>query len=66
MTSLPKAGRGCEGSSVGDGTDDGVTIGPLINEGAANDVMGFIDDAVGKGARVIGGWTAIRSRWQLC
>jgi len=40
---------------VGDGADDGVTIGPLINEGAANDVMGFIDDAVSKGARVVAG-----------
>ena len=28
---------------------------PLINEGAAKDVMGFIDDAVSKGARVIAG-----------
>ncbi len=40
---------------VGDGVDDGVTIGPLINEGAANDVMEFIDDAVNKGARVVAG-----------
>jgi succinate-semialdehyde dehydrogenase/glutarate-semialdehyde dehydrogenase len=41
--------------SVGDGTRDGVTIGPLINETAASDVMGFIDDAVSKGASVIAG-----------
>ena len=40
---------------VGDGADDGVTIGPLINEGAANDVMSFIDDAVSKGAHVVAG-----------
>ena len=40
---------------VGDGVDDGVTIGPLINEGAANDVMEFIDDAVNKGACVVAG-----------
>jgi succinate-semialdehyde dehydrogenase/glutarate-semialdehyde dehydrogenase len=40
---------------VGDGRDEGVTIGPLINIGAANDVMGFIEDAVGKGACVIAG-----------
>jgi succinate-semialdehyde dehydrogenase/glutarate-semialdehyde dehydrogenase len=44
-----------KGLKVGDGADDGVTIGPLINEGAANDVMGFIDDAVSKGARVVAG-----------
>jgi succinate-semialdehyde dehydrogenase/glutarate-semialdehyde dehydrogenase len=40
---------------VGEGTEDGVHIGPLINEGAATDVMGFIDDAVGKGAKVLAG-----------
>jgi succinate-semialdehyde dehydrogenase/glutarate-semialdehyde dehydrogenase len=37
---------------LGDGTGDGVTMGPLIDEQAANDVCGFIDDAVAKGARV--------------
>jgi len=37
---------------MGIGTTDGVTIGPLINEGAANDVMEFIDDAVANGASV--------------
>lgn len=41
--------------SVGDGAHEGVTIGPLINEGAARDVMGFIDDAVEKGACVRAG-----------
>ena len=41
---------------LGDGTEDGVSIGPLINEGAANDVLEFIDDAVAKGATVaVGG-----------
>jgi len=41
---------------VGNGADDGVAIGPLINEGAANDVIEFIEDAVAKGANVaIGG-----------
>ncbi len=40
---------------VGDGREEGVTIGPLINMEAANDVMGFIEDAVGKGACVIAG-----------
>lgn len=38
---------------MGDGTEDGVTIGPLINAGAADDVMAFVDDAVSKGARVV-------------
>ena len=46
------------GLKVGNGTDDGVTVGPLINEGAANDVMSFVDDAVAKGANVAVGGTA--------
>jgi succinate-semialdehyde dehydrogenase/glutarate-semialdehyde dehydrogenase len=40
------------GLKLGNGTDDGVTMGPLINEGAANDVLGFVEDAVAKGATV--------------
>jgi len=40
---------------MGNGADDGVNMGPLINEGAANDVLGFIDDAVAKGASVVSG-----------
>lgn len=40
---------------IGDGTTEGVTIGPLINEGAANDVLAFVDDAVGRGAKVVAG-----------
>jgi len=40
---------------LGNGAEDGVTMGPLINEGAANDVLEFINDAVAKGARVVAG-----------
>jgi succinate-semialdehyde dehydrogenase/glutarate-semialdehyde dehydrogenase len=41
---------------LGKGTDDGVNVGPLINEGAANDVLAFVEDAVAKGASIaIGG-----------
>jgi len=40
---------------MGNGADEGVTIGPLINEGAANDVLEFIDDAIAKGAKVVAG-----------
>ena len=48
--------RGASDFKLGNGMDDGVTMGPLINEGAANDVMGFIEDAVAKGANVaVGG-----------
>ena len=40
---------------LGQGTDAGVTMGPLINETAANDVLEFVDDAVAKGANVVAG-----------
>jgi len=40
---------------LGNGASDGVTMGPLINEGAANDVVQFIEDAVAKGANVASG-----------
>ena len=40
---------------LGEGTQEGVNVGPLINEGAANDVLGFVDDAVAKGASVAAG-----------
>ncbi|MFT5658919.1 MAG: succinate-semialdehyde dehydrogenase/glutarate-semialdehyde dehydrogenase [Gammaproteobacteria bacterium] len=40
---------------VGYGINDGITVGPLITEKAANDVMSFIDDAVGKGATTVAG-----------
>jgi succinate-semialdehyde dehydrogenase/glutarate-semialdehyde dehydrogenase len=41
--------------SLGNGADDDVTVGPLINEGAANDVLEFVEDAVAKGASVVTG-----------
>src|SRR5690606_30671894 len=37
---------------VGAGTVEGVNVGPLISEEAANDVLAFIDDAVNRGATV--------------
>jgi len=37
---------------LGNGIEEGVNIGPLINETAANDVLKFVDDAVAKGASV--------------
>ena len=40
---------------LGDGSSKGVTIGPLINDRAASDVISFIDDAVAKGATVVAG-----------
>jgi succinate-semialdehyde dehydrogenase/glutarate-semialdehyde dehydrogenase len=40
---------------IGDGSEEGVTVGPLITEQAANDVMAFVDDAVSKGATAVTG-----------
>ena len=38
---------------MGAGTEEGVVIGPLINEKAAQDVRGLIDDAVSNGAQIV-------------
>ncbi|RBP32544.1 succinate-semialdehyde dehydrogenase/glutarate-semialdehyde dehydrogenase [Marinobacter pelagius] len=40
---------------VGNGLEDGIAIGPLINQSAIDKVQRHVDDAVGKGARVAGG-----------
>lgn len=44
-----------EGFVLGNGADEGVTMGPLIDEKAAGDVVEFIDDAVAKGAKIATG-----------
>ena len=44
------------GLKMGPGTEEGVTVGPLITEEAANDMEAFVEDALAKGAKkVIGG-----------
>jgi succinate-semialdehyde dehydrogenase/glutarate-semialdehyde dehydrogenase len=40
---------------LGQGIDESVTVGPLITERAANDVIDFVEDAVAKGAKVVAG-----------
>ena len=40
---------------VGNGADEGVTTGPLINQAAVRKVKEHIDDAVAKGAKVVTG-----------
>ena len=47
-----KLAEATNGLKMGNGADEGVAVGPLINEGAANDVMTFVDDAVAGGAVV--------------
>ena len=41
--------------NVGDGMAPGTVIGPLIDRGAADTVLGMVDDAVGQGAEVLTG-----------
>ncbi|WP_277184752.1 NAD-dependent succinate-semialdehyde dehydrogenase [Caballeronia sp. BR00000012568055] len=41
--------------TIGRGTDDGVTLGPLINEAAVQKVESHIEDALSKGASVMTG-----------
>jgi succinate-semialdehyde dehydrogenase/glutarate-semialdehyde dehydrogenase len=51
-----KLAAAVSGLKMGPGTEDGVTVGPLITEQAANDMVAFVEDAVSKGAKkVVGG-----------
>jgi succinate-semialdehyde dehydrogenase/glutarate-semialdehyde dehydrogenase len=43
---------------VGNGLDDGVMVGPLVNADAKSKVIELVDDAVGKGAKVLTGGKA--------
>jgi succinate-semialdehyde dehydrogenase / glutarate-semialdehyde dehydrogenase len=45
--------------TIGRGTEDGVTIGPLINEAAVSKAMSLVEDAVNRGATVLTGGSAI-------
>ena len=44
---------------MGNGLDEGVTLGPLINADAVNKVVELVDDAVAKGAKVLTGGKAL-------
>jgi succinate-semialdehyde dehydrogenase / glutarate-semialdehyde dehydrogenase len=48
-----------KGFKIGRGTDDGVTIGPLINEAAVDKAKALVDDAVRRGATVLVGGSAV-------
>jgi succinate-semialdehyde dehydrogenase/glutarate-semialdehyde dehydrogenase len=43
------------GLKVGNGLDDGVAVGPLVNADARKKVVELVKDAVGKGAKVLTG-----------
>ena len=44
---------------IGRGITDGVTVGPLVDAAAVDKVTELVDDAVGKGAAVVTGGTAL-------
>jgi succinate-semialdehyde dehydrogenase/glutarate-semialdehyde dehydrogenase len=48
-----------KGFKVGRGTEDGVTIGPLIDARAVAKAKNLVDDAVGRGAKVLVGGAEI-------
>ena len=50
-----KLAEAVRGLKVGNGADEGVTIGPLIDDAAADSVCAMIDDATAKGATVVYG-----------
>jgi succinate-semialdehyde dehydrogenase / glutarate-semialdehyde dehydrogenase len=50
------------GMKVGRGTDDGVQVGPLIDDNQRSKVEELVDDAVGKGAKVLTGGENVGSR----
>jgi succinate-semialdehyde dehydrogenase/glutarate-semialdehyde dehydrogenase len=43
---------------IGNGLDDGVALGPLVNKEGLDKVIELVDDAVGKGAKVLTGGKA--------
>jgi succinate-semialdehyde dehydrogenase/glutarate-semialdehyde dehydrogenase len=45
--------------TVGRGTEDGVDVGPLVEEKQRDKVAELVDDAVGKGATVLTGGSAV-------
>ena len=50
------------GMKVGRGTDDGVEVGPLIDSDQRSKVAELVDDAVGKGAKVLTGGEKVGDR----
>jgi len=50
------------GMKVGRGTDEGVEVGPLIDDNQRSKVEELVDDAVGKGAKVLAGGERVGER----
>ncbi|MEU8752902.1 NAD-dependent succinate-semialdehyde dehydrogenase [Streptomyces chartreusis] len=47
-----KFGAAMAAVRVGPGLEDGVTLGPMINQGAVDKIRSLVDDAVARGARI--------------
>src|SRR3954470_23993966 len=54
-----RLGEGGGGLKIGPGTDDGVEVGPLIDDTQREKVAELVQDAVGKGAKVLCGGSAL-------
>jgi succinate-semialdehyde dehydrogenase/glutarate-semialdehyde dehydrogenase len=54
----PKLTAKMAGLKMGNGLDDGVALGPLVNKDGLDKVIELVDDAVKKGAKVLTGGTA--------
>ncbi len=52
---LEKLSAGVAALKVGDGREDGVTIGPLINDAAVEKVNELVEDSVSHGAKIVAG-----------
>src|SRR5207237_7969822 len=46
------------GLKVGNGLDDGVAVGPLVNADAKKKVIALVEDAIGRGAKILTGGKA--------
>jgi len=60
-----KLAEAVAGFKLGNGADDGVTMGPLIDDAAADNVVAMIEDATAKGAKVTlgGGRSSLGNRF---
>lgn len=62
---ISKLADGVKKLKVGDGSEPGVQLGPLINEAQFNKVNGLVEDAILKGAKVIVGGKAAKKYGKL-
>jgi succinate-semialdehyde dehydrogenase/glutarate-semialdehyde dehydrogenase len=60
-----KLAEAVAGFKLGNGADEGVTMGPLIDDAAADNVVAMIEDATAKGAKVVlgGGRSKLGNRF---